>query len=104
MIGGFFKYHFSNQAITLKIDDPKSPLTAMFNGQPLEIKAILTTMGGHVEPVSIPPVSGLGKLPTVNPELEGCQTERGRTELFGGWIAHWLRSRHPDGSAKGLGR
>lgn len=63
----------------------------------------LATVGGHVEPVPIALVSGLGKLPTVNPELEGCQTERGRTELFGGWMAHWLRSRHPDGSAKGLG-
>ena len=25
MIGGFFKYHFSNQAITLKIDDSEEP-------------------------------------------------------------------------------
>src|SRR5262245_47772643 len=48
----------------------------------------------HVEPVPIPTVSSLGKLPTVNPELEGWQTARGRTELFGGWMAHWLRSRH----------
>jgi type 1 glutamine amidotransferase len=34
MIGGFFKYHwYDPQHITVKIDDPKSPLTAMFNGQ-----------------------------------------------------------------------
>jgi len=44
MIGGFFKYHFSNQAITLKIDDPKSPLTAMFKGQPLELKGEIYTL------------------------------------------------------------
>ena len=44
MIGGFFKYHFSNQVITLKIDDPKSPLTAMFNGQPLEITGEIYTL------------------------------------------------------------
>jgi type 1 glutamine amidotransferase len=36
MIGGFFKYHWSNQAITVKVDDPKSPLNAMFKGQPHE--------------------------------------------------------------------
>ena len=44
MIGGFFKYHFSNQVITLKIDDPKSPLTAMFNGQPLEVRGEIYTL------------------------------------------------------------
>ena len=36
MIGGFFKWHWNDpQLITVKIDDPKSPLTAMFNGQQL---------------------------------------------------------------------
>ena len=38
MIGGYFKFHWNNpQHITVKIDDPKSPLTAMFHGQPFEI-------------------------------------------------------------------
>ena len=38
MIGGYFKLHWNNpQHITVKIDDPKSPLTAMFHGQPFEI-------------------------------------------------------------------
>jgi uncharacterized protein len=38
MIGGYFKFHWNNpQLITVKIDDPKSPLTAMFHGQPFEI-------------------------------------------------------------------
>ena len=38
MIGGYFKFHWNNpQLITVKIDDPKSPLTAMFNGQDFEI-------------------------------------------------------------------
>ena len=33
MIGGFFKFHWNDpQEITFKIDDPKSPLTAMFKG------------------------------------------------------------------------
>ena len=38
MMGGYFKWHWNNpQHITVKIDDPKSPLTAMFHGQPYEI-------------------------------------------------------------------
>ncbi len=38
LIGGFFKFHWSDpQLITTKIDDPKSPLTAMFHGQEFEI-------------------------------------------------------------------
>jgi type 1 glutamine amidotransferase len=38
MIGGFFKFHWVYpQLITVKIDDPKSPLTAMFHGQEFEI-------------------------------------------------------------------
>ena len=38
LIGGFFKFHWSDpQLITVKIDDPKSPLTAMFHGQEFEI-------------------------------------------------------------------
>ncbi len=38
MIGGYFKFHWNDpQHITVKIDDPKSPLTAMFKGQPFEI-------------------------------------------------------------------
>ena len=33
MIGGYFKFHWNDpQQITVKIDDPKSPLTAMFKG------------------------------------------------------------------------
>jgi len=38
MVGGFFKFHWLDpQLITVKIDDPKSPLTAMFHGQEFEI-------------------------------------------------------------------
>lgn len=38
LIGGYFKFHWSDpQLITTKIDDPKSPLTAMFHGQEFEI-------------------------------------------------------------------
>ena len=38
IIGGYFKFHWNDpQLITTKIDDPKSPLTAMFHGQPFEI-------------------------------------------------------------------
>jgi type 1 glutamine amidotransferase len=38
MIGGYFKWHWLDpQLITVKIDDPKSPLTAMFHGQGFEI-------------------------------------------------------------------
>ena len=38
MIGGFFKSHWNDpQRITTKIDDPKSPLTAMFHARPFEI-------------------------------------------------------------------
>jgi type 1 glutamine amidotransferase len=38
MIGGFFKFHWSDpQLISVKIDDPKSPLTAMFHGKEFDI-------------------------------------------------------------------
>ncbi|HEY4085537.1 MAG TPA: ThuA domain-containing protein [Bryobacteraceae bacterium] len=38
LIGGYFKFHWVYpQLITVKIDDPKSPLTAMFHGQEFEI-------------------------------------------------------------------
>lgn len=38
LIGGYFKFHWVYpQLITVKIDDPKSPLTAMFHGQEYEI-------------------------------------------------------------------
>jgi hypothetical protein len=38
MIGGFFKFHWTYpQLITVKIDDPKSPLTQMFHGQEFTI-------------------------------------------------------------------
>jgi type 1 glutamine amidotransferase len=38
MVGGYFKFHWVYpQAITVKIDDPGSPLTAMFHGQEFEI-------------------------------------------------------------------
>ncbi len=38
MIGGYFKWHWNDpQLITVKIDDPKSPLTAMFHGRSFEI-------------------------------------------------------------------
>ena len=39
IIGGYFKWHSNDpQLITVKIDDPKSPLTAMFKGQEWEIR------------------------------------------------------------------
>ncbi len=34
MIGGFFKFHFPNTLISIKVDDPNSPLTSMLKGQP----------------------------------------------------------------------
>lgn len=38
LIGGYFKFHWSDpQLIYVKIDDPNSPLTAMFHGQEFEI-------------------------------------------------------------------
>ena len=46
MIGGFFKYHWLDpQLITTKIDDPKSPLTAMFGGKEFEIHDETYTFG-----------------------------------------------------------
>jgi hypothetical protein len=39
IIGGYFKFHWVDpQLITVKIDDPNSPLTAMFHGQEFEIR------------------------------------------------------------------
>jgi type 1 glutamine amidotransferase len=38
LIGGYFKFHWPDpQPITVKIDDPNSPLTAMFHGKDFEI-------------------------------------------------------------------
>jgi type 1 glutamine amidotransferase len=38
LIGGYFKFHWPDpQLITVKIDDPASPLTAMFHGKEFEI-------------------------------------------------------------------
>ena len=38
LIGGYFKFHWPDpQLISVKIDDPNSPLTAMFKGQEFEI-------------------------------------------------------------------
>lgn len=49
MIGGFFKYHWLDpQLITVKIDDPKSPLTAMFHGQEFDIHDETYTFGMEV--------------------------------------------------------
>ena len=49
MIGGFFKYHWLDpQLITVKIDDPKSPVTAMFHGQEFEIHDETYTFGMDV--------------------------------------------------------
>jgi type 1 glutamine amidotransferase len=45
MIGGFFKFHFADQPIVVKIDDPKSPLTAMFKGQPFDFRGEIYTFG-----------------------------------------------------------
>ncbi len=46
MIGGFFKFHWIDpQEITYKIDDPKSPLTAMFKGAPLVVHDETYTFG-----------------------------------------------------------
>jgi type 1 glutamine amidotransferase len=45
MIGGFFKFHFADQPIVVKIDDPKSPLTAMYKGQPFNFRGEIYTFG-----------------------------------------------------------
>jgi type 1 glutamine amidotransferase len=46
IIGGFFKFHWLDpQLITTKIDDPKSPVTAMFHGQSFEIHDETYTFG-----------------------------------------------------------
>jgi type 1 glutamine amidotransferase len=46
MIGGFFKFHWLDpQLITTKIDDPASPVTAMFHGQEFEIHDETYTFG-----------------------------------------------------------
>jgi type 1 glutamine amidotransferase len=48
-IGGFFKYHWLDpQLITVKIDDPKSPVTAMFDGREFDIHDETYTFGMEV--------------------------------------------------------
>ena len=49
LIGGFFKYHWLDpQLITVKIDDPKSPVTQMFAGKEFEIHDETYTFGMEV--------------------------------------------------------
>lgn len=49
LIGGFFKYHWGDpQLITVKIDDPNSPLTAMFHREEFEIHDETYTFGMEV--------------------------------------------------------
>jgi type 1 glutamine amidotransferase len=46
MIGGYFKFHWLDpQLITVKIDDARSPLTAMFNAKEFEVHDEIYTMG-----------------------------------------------------------
>ena len=46
MIGGFFKFHWVDpQLITVKIDDPKSPITAMFHSEEFDIHDETYTFG-----------------------------------------------------------
>ena len=46
LIGGYFKFHWLDpQLISVKIDDPKSPLTAMFHGSEFQIRDEIYTMG-----------------------------------------------------------
>jgi type 1 glutamine amidotransferase len=46
LIGGYFKWHWLDpQLITVKIDDAKSPLTAMFKGKEFEFHDETYTMG-----------------------------------------------------------
>jgi uncharacterized protein len=46
MIGGFFKFHWNNPTtITVKIDDPKSPINATFGGRDFEIADEIYTFG-----------------------------------------------------------
>ena len=45
MIGGYFKFHWVYpQVLTVKIDDPKSPLTSMFHGKEFQIHDETYTM------------------------------------------------------------
>ena len=48
MIGGYFKFHWLDpQKITVKIDDPASPLTAMFKGQAFDVHDEIYTMAAN---------------------------------------------------------
>jgi type 1 glutamine amidotransferase len=48
LIGGYFKFHWLDpQQITLKVDDPSSPLTTMFTGAPLIVHDEIYTMGAN---------------------------------------------------------
>ena len=46
MIGGYFKWHWLDpQLITVKIDDPASPLTRMFHGRAFDVRDEIYTLG-----------------------------------------------------------
>ena len=48
MIGGWFKFHWLDpQQVTVKVDDPASPLTVMFKGTPLIAHDEIYTMAAN---------------------------------------------------------
>ena len=48
MIGGYVKFHWLDpQKITVKIDDPASPLTATFKGRAFDVNDEIYTMGAN---------------------------------------------------------
>ena len=48
LIGGYFKFHWLDpQQVTVKVDDPASPLTAMFKGPPLVAHDEIYTMAAN---------------------------------------------------------
>jgi type 1 glutamine amidotransferase len=48
LIGGYFKFHWLDpQQVTIKVDDPASPLTKMFKGQPPVVNDEIYTMAAN---------------------------------------------------------
>jgi len=92
MIGGYFKFHWLfPQPITVKIDDPKSPLTAMFHGQEFQIHdEIYTFVQDSFSRKNVHVLTSLdyAKMSDADKAKETAATKRTDGDYALSWIRH----------------
>lgn len=92
MIGGFFKFHWLYpQPITVKIDDPKSPLTAAFHGREFTIHDEIYTFEQDSfsrKRVHVLTSLDYAKMSDADKALEPAATKRTDGDYGLSWIRH----------------